>query len=124
MQEGQREGSDLLALQLPCCTSTATLQEFVKCIYDGGTMEMRPEMLLEMIQLADAIQVCQWHPFSFPITKHVGIVPASGAAAIVRHNLPSGMERACCCILDATASEVRGQRPGPGTIHAYLPRPK
>ena len=57
MQEGQQGGCDLLSLQLPCSTSTAILQEFVKCMYDGGSMEMRPQVLLEMVQLADAIQV-------------------------------------------------------------------
>jgi hypothetical protein len=57
MKEGQQGVSDLLALELPCSISTTVLKQFARCIYDGGMMDITPKILLEMVQLADAIQV-------------------------------------------------------------------
>jgi hypothetical protein len=65
---GTREavkGSDLLNVELPCPTPTATLKALVQCMYGDGTVELSPDVLLPTLRLADAIQVrpyCNSHP--------------------------------------------------------------
>ena len=50
-------GRDLLNLNLPCPSSTNTVEALVKCLYSDGILTMSPELLLPMLQLADAVQV-------------------------------------------------------------------
>ena len=57
MGDKQAAEDALLNLQVPCPVETRTLEELATCMYSGGTMELSAEMLLPMLQLADAIQV-------------------------------------------------------------------
>ena len=61
MRDQQAGDSDLLKLQVPCCVETTHLEHLATCMYNGGSMELSAELVLPMLQLADAIQVCKLH---------------------------------------------------------------
>jgi hypothetical protein len=61
MGDQQSSAASTIELQVPCSVDTVYLEQLATCMYSGGSMELAAELVLPLLQLGDAIQVCCLH---------------------------------------------------------------